>query len=77
MHIFVKTLTGKTITLEVQEMETIADVKRKVFDRDGIEVERQSLVCMGKPLLDNQTLKFYDIQQEATIHLFIRLPGGY
>ena len=76
MQIFVKTLTGKTMTFEVQETETIADIKRKIQDRDGIEIERQSLVCLGKPLKDEQTIQFYDIHKEATLHLFIRLPGG-
>ena len=76
MQIFVKTLTGKTITFEVQNTETVEDVKKKILDREGIEIERQSLVCLGKPLKDDQTLQFYDIHEEATLHLFIRLPGG-
>lgn len=77
MQIFVKTLTGKTMTFEVLSTDTILDVKRRVFEREGIEIEQQRLVHSGKYLDDKNTLQFYDIQKEATLHLFIRLPGGH
>ena len=76
MQIFIKTLTGRTVTLIVEEDETIKTVKQKFKEKDGVPVNEQRLIYGGHELKDTETLKHYGIYREATLHLVLRLPGG-
>ena len=77
MQIFVKTISGKTITLNVLQEDTVLNVKQKIYDREGVPPEEQRLIHMAKPMdKEDKTLYDYNVQKDGTIHLVLRLRGG-
>ncbi len=76
MQIFVRTLSGKTLTIDIEKSDTIHTLKKRIWDKEGVNPEDQRLLHGGKQLEDTKTLYDYNIQKEATIDLVLRLKGG-
>ena len=75
MHLFIKTLTGKTVSVVVTSTDTVLDIKRKIMDKEGVALEHQCLICGGKQLDNDVAIQDCGVQHQSVIHLVLRIPS--
>lgn len=76
-HIYIRTLNGKNISIDVNDTDTIKSLKDKITDIEGVSADQQRLVFNGKQMEDGNTIQDYGIQEDSSIHLVLRLRGGF
>ena len=76
IQIFIKTMTGKTITLTVAKTYTIDEIQKMILAKEGVAESEQRLIYAGVHLEAEKTLPYYQIRQESTLHMVLRLRGG-
>ena len=76
MQIFIKTLTEKTIALDVETSDKIDNIKQKIYEKEGIQPDEQMLIYANKHINDDKVLSSYNVQKDSTLHLMMRLLGG-
>eukprot|EP00617_Octactis_speculum_P004996 CAMPEP_0185791254 /NCGR_PEP_ID=MMETSP1174-20130828/158269_1 /TAXON_ID=35687 /ORGANISM="Dictyocha speculum, Strain CCMP1381" /LENGTH=123 /DNA_ID=CAMNT_0028486179 /DNA_START=431 /DNA_END=802 /DNA_ORIENTATION=- len=76
MQLFVKTLDGKTVTVDAEEEDTIEDIKNRIMEKEGVPTDQQRLIFGGKQLEGQKTLADYDVKEDSTFHMVLRLRGG-
>ncbi len=76
MQLLIKTLTGKTITVDVNEDDTVETLKQRINEKEGIPVDQQRLIFGGKQISEERTMSDYGVTNGATMHLVLRLRGG-
>jgi ubiquitin len=77
VQMFIKMLTGKTITLDVESSDTIESVKLKIFEKEGFPLVQQRLIFAGKVLEDSKPISDYNVSKDPTVHLIIKVSGGF
>ena len=73
MQIFVKSLTGKTWTLDVKPTDTIESLMQMNYVKQQIPTNQQRLIFRGRQLEESRTIADYNIEKESTIHLVLRI----
>ena len=76
-QIFVKSISGQTRTVEVQGSDTVRSIKQKISEKEGISADQQRLIFAGKNLEDDKQIQDYNLGKDSTIHLVLRVQGGY
>ena len=77
MQLFVKTLTGKTITIEVEPSDTILTMKEKIYEKENIPVDQQRLILCGKSLENDKLVSDFELQKQSAIHIVLRPTNPY
>ncbi|KAK2941892.1 putative Ubiquitin-60S ribosomal protein L40 [Blattamonas nauphoetae] len=76
-EVFVKTLTGKTVSFDVDlQTDTVEDLKRQIYGKEGIPPDQQRIIFAGRQLADHEVLSSAGIESESTVHLVLKLRGG-